>query len=48
MIHNAGGDAEIILRLFVAMVLLRIKALNDEDGGKRELRDDFCFIGLDL
>ena len=48
MIHNAGGDSEITLRLFISAVMRRIQQLNNEDGGTRKLREDFCFIGLDL
>jgi len=48
MIHNAAGDSELTLRIFVAIVLARIQELNNMDGGKRSLRGDFCFIGLDL
>ena len=48
VLHCAGGDSEITLRIFVAVVLLKIKELNDQDNGNRKLRDDFCFIGLDL
>jgi len=48
MIHNAAGDSELTLRIFLAIILARIQELNNKDGGKRSLRDDFCFIGLDL
>ncbi|KAH0292916.1 hypothetical protein KCU62_g1614, partial [Aureobasidium sp. EXF-3399] len=48
MIHNAAGDSELTLRIFVAIVLARIQELNNMDGGKRSLRDDFCFIGLNF
>lgn len=48
MLHCAGGDAEITLRLFMEIVMRKIKDLNEEDGGERKLRDDFCFVGLDL
>lgn len=48
MVHNAGGDSELTLRIFVKIVLARIQELNNADGGSRKLRDDFCFMGLDL
>ncbi|KAH0292915.1 hypothetical protein KCU62_g1613, partial [Aureobasidium sp. EXF-3399] len=48
MIHCAGGDSEITLRVFMELVMLKIKDLNDEDEGERKLRDDFCFVGLDF
>lgn len=48
MVHNAGGDSELTLRIFIKIVLARIQELNATDGGSRKLRDDFCFIGLDL
>jgi hypothetical protein len=57
MVHNAGGDSKITLRVFVATILKRIRELyhqdieNDEDDQgveMRKLREDFCFIGLDL
>lgn len=48
MLHCAGGDAEITLRLFMEVIMQKIKDLNDEDEGERKLRDDFCFMGLDL
>jgi hypothetical protein len=54
MAHCAGGDSEITLRIFIAVVLLRIKELNalagdgDDTDGMRAFRDDFCFIGIDL
>lgn len=48
MVHNAGGDSELTLRIFVKIVLARIQELNNTDGGSRKLRNDFCFIGLDL
>lgn len=46
--HCAGGDSEITLRIFVAMVLMRIQELNDEDKGNRKIRDDYCFVAIDL
>jgi hypothetical protein len=57
MVHNASGDSDITLRVFVASILKRIRELYDQDIEKygddqgveiRRLRDDFCFIGLDL
>lgn len=48
MLHCAGGDSEITLRLFMEILTLKIRALNGQDGGQRKLRDDFAFIALDL
>ena len=48
MVHCAGGDSEITLRVFVAVILERIQELDEMDGGSRTIRDDFCFLGLDL
>jgi len=48
MLHCAGGDAEITLRLFMEILLQKIRGLNGQDGGQRKLRDDFAFIALDL
>ena len=48
MLHCAGGDAEITLRLFMSIIMLKIDKLNNQDGGQRKIRDDFAFFGLDL
>jgi hypothetical protein len=48
VLHYAGSDSEITLRIFVAMVLESIEELNKADDGTREIRGNFCFIGLDL
>jgi len=48
MKHNAGGDSEITLRLFIEILLQKIHDVNGQDGGQRKLRDDFSFIALDL
>ena len=33
MLHCAGGDSEITLRLFMEILTLKIRDLNDQDGG---------------
>jgi hypothetical protein len=48
VLHCAGSDSEVTLRIFVAMVLERIEKLNKADDGTREIRGNFCFVGLDL
>jgi hypothetical protein len=46
--HCAAGDSEITLRIFMKVLLLSIRGLNAQNANKREIRPDFCFLGLDL
>jgi len=46
--HCAGGDSHITLCVNVEAILQCIHRLEAADGRTRKIRDDFCFIAIDL
>lgn len=48
MIHCAAGDSEVTLRIFLAVLVERIGQLERKDGVRRVIREEYCFLALDL
>ena len=48
MVHCAAGDSEVTLRIFPAVMVERIRQLERNDGVRRVVREEYCFLALDL